>query len=111
MDEQLIGVIEKVSFGLGGYQDCQLGLSITMDFKTSGCQTFLSGGWIHDRTKETKWTERDRAKSQAKLCSKIIELLKQAKVSDVTQLVGKPIVATFERGALKDWRILTEVIL
>lgn len=37
-------------------------------------------------------------------------LLKDAKVSSVDRLVGKPIEATFDGQVLESWRILTEAI-
>ena len=36
--------------------------------------------------------------------------LKEAKVSDVKDLVGVPVEIEFEGNSLKDWRILTEVL-
>jgi hypothetical protein len=109
--ETKIGVIKKASFGLGGYQECELGLSLTLDFKGSGVCAWVGGGWATKRSEYTKWTEEDRAKQQASLCTKLIELLNDAKIRDVSNLTGKPVECVFEGNTLKDWRLLTEAIL
>jgi hypothetical protein len=47
------------------------------------------------------------------MCRKVSQLLKDAKVDSVDQLLGKPIEAEFDQGGcgqLKDWRILKEVL-
>ncbi len=41
---------------------------------------------------------------------RIIELLNQAKVDDVSKLKGKPVEIELDGNLLKSWRLLTEVI-
>lgn len=110
MTEKVLGKISSVQFGLGGYQDAMLGLSISFDMKGSGVATFVSGGWILERTERTKWTEEDRVRQQSELCTKIISILRQANVNDVYKLRGMPVEITLESNSLVDWRILTEVL-
>lgn len=105
-----LGKIRDLKFGLGGYQDCQLGLSMTLDMKGSCVGAFVQGGWAIDRPDYAQWTEVDRAKQQADLCTKLISLMKDAGVDDVMKLEGVPVEVTIEGNALKDWRILTEVL-
>jgi len=107
-----LGKIEKIEFGVGGYQDACIGLHIT-----------LSGeGWGVGASKEAwdanmivwseycKWTEEDRSKQYDEIVRYISDLLHEAKVSNITQLKGKPVEATFDGLMLVSWRILTEVL-
>lgn len=108
--EKKLGKIERVKFGFGGYQDACLGLSLEFSMKGSGVNTFVSGGWAISRSEYAKWTEEDRARQQAEMCSKLIALLNEANVDDVSKLKGVPVELCFEGMTLQDWRILTEVI-
>lgn len=111
--EKLLGKIASIQFGLGGYQDAQLGFSITLEGIGWGTSTFI-GIWdysyIPSPTEFHKWTEEDRTNKLIEVNRKISELLKEAKVSNIDQLKNIPIEAKFECGTLKDWRILTEVL-
>lgn len=111
--EKLLGKIASIHFGLGGYQDAQLGLSISLEGKGWATNTFI-GIWdysyIPSPTEFHKWTEEDRTNKLIEVNRKISELLKQANVSSIDQLKNIPIEATFECSTLKDWRILTEVL-
>ncbi len=109
--ETAIGVVEDVRFGKGGYQDCMLGLSLTLRTSVGSVGTFVNGGWTLERSSSARWTEVDRANQQSDMCQKIIELLESANVDDITKLKGKPVQVTFENSRLKDWRILKEAIL
>lgn len=111
--EKLLGKIVAIHFGLGGYQDVQLGLSISLEGKGWATNTFI-GIWdysyIPSPTEFHNWTEEDRTNRLIEVNRKISELLKEAKVSTIDQLKNIPIEATFECMTLKDWRILTEVL-
>lgn len=109
--EKRLGKIEKVSFGYGGYQDAQFGLSVTLSGDGWGVGDF-KGGWSLDIecTDSCKWTEEDRSAEFDKLCRLVNKLLKEAKKRTVDQLKGVPVEMQFDGNLLKDWRILTEVI-
>lgn len=111
--EKLLGKIASIRFGLGGYQDAQLGLSITLEGNGWGTSTFI-GIWdysyIPSPTEFHHWTEEDRTNKLIEVNRKISELLKEAKVSTIDRLKNIPIEATFECRTLKNWRILTEVL-
>jgi len=108
-----LGKITSVHFGLGGYQDCQLGLSLSFEGKNGwGCGVFI-GNWDVNSIKHSKgckWTEKDRKKWHDELCRKVSEILKQAKVNDVSKLLNIPVEVEFEFNTLKNWRILEEVL-
>lgn len=108
-----LGKITAVRFGRGGYQDCYIGLSLTFGGDGWGVGTFISGHWdpcLMKRSEHAKWTEAERTAMQAELVVKISELLRDAKVNDVTKLLNIPVELTFDGAMLKDWRILKEVL-
>lgn len=108
--EKKLGKIKFVSFGHGGYQGCMLGLNLQFEGDGYGCGSFVNGGWHIKRSDGAQWTEADRSKQQAEMCAKIIELLKEAKVDDVSKLKNIPVELEFEGMSLKSWRILKEVL-
>lgn len=113
MERKELGKIQRVRFGHGGYQDAMIGLTLTFGGDGWGVSAFVSGFWDPCEMKHSehcKWSEADRTKAQADLVVKISELLRDAKVNDVTKLLNVPVEVTFDGMMLKNWRILTEVI-
>lgn len=113
MIEKYLGKITHISFGLGGYQDVQFGLSVTLEGQGVGTNVFIGAwdyNWVKEPGEHAKWTEEERTKIMIELLRKVSDLLKAAKVKSVDQLKGKPIAMTFEDMTLKDWRILEEVL-
>lgn len=111
-DRQLrreLGKISSVRFGWGGYQDAQLGLSLSFSMKGSGVGTFV-GAWGIERSEYAKWTEEDRLRQLGEAVMKLGSMLSKAHKTDVTQLVGIPVELTFEGNTLHDWRLLEEVL-
>lgn len=108
-----LGKIENIRFGMGGYQDAQLGLTVTLGSKKScwGVQDF-KGFWNYEVTasEHSKWTEVDRDLEWVNLMKFVGELLSKAKKASVEDLRGVPVEATFEGMTLKSWRILEEVL-
>ena len=112
MTEKFLGKITKVRFGRMGYQECQFGLALWLDIKGWGGSTVsITGGWcIGINSEKAQWNESDRDQANASMCRHVDSLLGQAKVSDVHQLLGKPVEVEADGMTLKDWRILTEVL-
>ena len=84
--ETKLGKIEAVSFGLGGYQGCMLGISFTLGDGSWGVGDF-KGNWDCEQikcTEHTQWTEEDRSKSYDETMRYVSKLLKEAKVDIVT---------------------------
>ena len=108
--EKRIGKIERISFGFGGYQDAQIGLSVTLSGDGWGVGDFW-GEWAIDRSEHCKWTEHDRITGLGETTMRVRDLLRDAKKKTVDQLRGIPVEVTFDGLALKNWRILKEAIL
>ena len=110
--EKYLGKIGSVKLGMGGYQNCQIGLSLTLKSDNVATSTF-EGFWDHNAVKHDshkKWNEDDRDKQMANLMAHISDYLTQAKVDDVAKLKGIPVEFCFEQNRLSSWRILTEVL-
>ncbi len=108
--ETELGKIKTVHVGIGGYQDAQLGYSFTLGGKGWGVQTIFKGHWAFKRTEHAKWSEEDRVKALGETYLELGQLLKDAGVNDVSELIGKPVEVTFDGTVLDSWRILTEVL-
>ncbi|SNR99924.1 hypothetical protein SAMN04488503_2266 [Humidesulfovibrio mexicanus] len=107
-----LGKIESVRFGLGGYQDQCIGLTVHLASGGSGVADFFGPycpGLI-EVNERTKWTEEDRDKELASTMRRIADLLVRAKKSEVSALAGVPVEIEFEGNLLKSWRILDEVL-
>lgn len=112
MNEKRLGKIEHVEFGHGGYQDAQLGLTLTLSGKGWGVGTGIYGGWSQTIkwSKNCRWTEEKRSADYAEMAREIDRLLIKAKVRSVDKLKGIPIEAEFDGMVLKDWRVLEDVL-
>ena len=111
-ERKQLGKIQKATFGHGGYQDACIGINFTLGGESWGVGTGMTA-WDANMIKHSehcKWTEADRDAEYVKIIRYVYDLLKDAKVSDVSRLVGIPIEATFDGQMLKEWRILKEVL-
>ncbi len=108
--EKRLGKIEKVHFGLGGYHDAMIGYSFTLSGEGWGVCTQWKGFWIQDYNPNSKWEHQDRLNTLGQTILDLGQTLLAAKKTDIKQLVGVPIEATFDGNVLHDWRILTEVL-
>jgi hypothetical protein len=107
-----LGKIEKVRFGHCGYQESCLGISFVLIGKGWGLVDSKST-WdaeLIEHTENSQWTEEDRDKQYSEIMRYVSKLLKDAKVSNISELQGKPIEVTLDGNLLKEWRILSEVL-
>jgi hypothetical protein len=109
MERKTLGRIEKASFGWGGYQDAMIGLTVTLSGESWGV-TDHRGMWGTERGERTEWTEESRLSQLGDVCMWLRDILEAAKKTDVAQLAGTPIEATFDGNKLVSWRVLTEVL-
>lgn len=110
--ETKLGKLKNVKFGLCGYQEACLGISVSIEGQGWGvgdCKSTWDANLI-ECTEHCKWTEEDRSKGYDETMRYVSDLLAAAKVDSVEKLNGIPVEATFEGMTLKSWRVLTEVI-
>lgn len=102
-----LGKILEVKLGPGGYQDAMFGFSFTLGSASWGIGDFW-GTWNEVRAPEFEQAHRD---AQAAIFERVRKLMEGAKVSDFADLKGTPVsVEVYDSGALRDWRVLTEVL-
>ena len=64
MNEKKLGKISNVKFGIGGYNDAEIGIFITLSGESWGVQDCKSA-WDAERikcSKHSKWSEENRSK-------------------------------------------------
>lgn len=106
-----LGKIKSASFGRGGYQDVQIGISFSFSGGDSGWGTGdFWGFWDGERSDSADWSEADRIAYLGMMVMRLDQLLLDAKVFDVAKLVGVPVEVTFNGNRMQSWRILTEVV-
>jgi hypothetical protein len=110
MERKELGKIQSATFGLGGYQDAQIGFWLSFGGDSWGVSGSGGGAWAMELSAHCKWTEADRQHELASAAMKLAKTLEQAKKRQVQDLVGVPVEVTFDGNILKDWRILTEVL-
>lgn len=109
--EKRIGKIQSISFGFGGYQDAQIGVSVTLGSDKEGWGAYdFRGHWSIECSKNCKWSEHDRRTALGDMVMWVGDLLNSAKKTKLDQLKGVPVEVTFDGNTLKKWRVLTEVI-
>ena len=111
MNKKLIGKIQSIEFGFGGYQEAQIGISVTLggDKEGWGVGDFR-GPWARNPDKHCKWTKEEQIQQAGETVMWLRDLLLDAKVNNINELSGIPVEVEFEGNTLKSWRILTEVI-
>jgi hypothetical protein len=104
-----LGKISRASWGRGGYQDAQVGVSFSLEGKGWGVCDFW-GHWGTKHSDHCKWSEVDRLVGIGEAAMRLNALLETAKKYSVADLVGVPVEVTFDGNALKEWRLLEEVL-
>ena len=110
--EKYLGKISSVKFGIGGYNDGELGLHLSFSFGGRGTSTSKSY-WDCNKVEHSEycqWSEEDRSKGYDEIMRFLSDTLNDAKCKTVDELLNKPVEVTFEDNLLKSWRILTEVL-
>lgn len=109
MDGKILGKINSVKYGI--IKDYPFLFGLQLGFKLgNGCDVGCGGKYTVNISKECKWEESERATAITANIEKIYQILKDAKVNDIYQLVNKPVEVTIENNCFKDFRILTEVL-
>lgn len=104
-----LGKITRFDIGHGGYDGAMFGLSVSLGASGWGVGDF-DGTWSRDPDQYCKWTKQDQLDHWAKMCQRVSDLMKQAKVTTTQDMVGIPVEVTFNGNRLESWRILEEVL-
>ena len=86
-----------------------IGLSLQFSGESWGCGHF-DGQWAIKPSDHAKWTDDERVRGLGETVMRLKEILEQAKVRHVEELVGIPVECTFEGMTLTNWRVLMEVL-
>lgn len=111
MTEKILGKIDFAEYGM--YADRPFLVGIQLGFSLNGGKEgIMDGGrYTVNLHKDYRWdNEGDREKTVTAYVERVVELLKEAKVKYVSELLGKPVEVTIENRTFKDFRILTEVL-
>lgn len=109
MTEKILGKITSAEYGMVGDYPFLFGLQLYFklgDGTSIGC----GSRYTVNVCEECKWTAEERRIGITKSVDKVHEILKDAKVRYVSELVNKPVEVTIECNTFKDFRILTEVL-
>lgn len=110
MTEKILGKISSAEFGFLPDRPCLLGLYLGFRLG-DGSGVYDGGKNLENVSEECKWqSPEERNLYITKMIDKVRDILRDAKVSHVSQLVGIPVEVEIEENYFKDFRILTEVL-
>lgn len=109
MSRRELGKIQSIDIGQGGYQGAEIGIRYVLSGKGWGVVDWQ--GYWGTRPSHVDWTEEDRTIHLGKIFLQLFARMKEADVTDHTQLIGKPIEVIFNNNnTLVSWRLLIEVL-
>ena len=109
MDGIILGKIDFADYGT--IKDYPFLIGLQLGFKLGdGCGIMDGGKYTVNIGKHCRWEESDRAIAVTASVEKVHQILKDAKVNYISQLVNKPVEVIIEKNTFKDFRILTEVL-
>ena len=109
MDGKILGKIDFAEYGT--IRDYPFLIGLQLGFKLGdGCGIMDGGKYTVNIDKECRWEEFERTSAVTVSVEKVYQILKDAKVNYVSQLVNKPVEVTIKGNYFKDFRILTEVL-
>lgn len=108
MTEKRLGKIDFAEFGT--IKDYPFMMGLQLGFSMSGYEVMDGGKYTINMTRGIHWEKGCRESNITASLDKVAEILKDAKVNYVSELLGKPVEVTLENNTFKDFRILTEVL-
>lgn len=106
--EKQLGKITSAEFGIVRDYPFLIGLQLSFSMVGEGISD--GGKYTVNISKTCNWKNNDREKTIASTLERVYEILNEAKVNCVSELVGKPVEITIDQNCFKDFRILTEVL-
>lgn len=109
MDGKILGKIDFAEYGT--IRDYPFLIGLQLGFKLGNSGGIMDGGkHTVNIDKKCRWEESERTTAVTVSVEKVYQILKDAKVNYVSQLVNKPVEVIIEKNTFKDFRILTEVL-
>lgn len=109
MTGKILGKIDFAEYGT--IKDYPFLIGLQLGFKLGDNTAIMDGGCnTVNITKECRWEESEREIAITASIEKVYQILKDAKINYVSQLIGKPVEVTIDKNCFKDFRILTEVL-
>lgn len=109
MTEKILGKIIKAEYGMVRDYPFLFGLQLYFNLG-DGTSIGCGSKYTINISKECRWEESERKDTIVKAVEEIDKILKDAKVSFVSELVNKPVEVEIEKNTFKSFRILTEVL-
>ena len=105
-------ILGKINFAeYGTVRDYPFLIGLQLGFKVGDGTGVMDGGSnTINISKECKWEEAEREAAITVSVEKVYQILKDAKVNYVSELINKPVEVTIDNNCFKDFRILTEVL-
>ena len=105
-------ILGKINFAeYGTVRDYPFLIGLQLGFKLGDGTGVMDGGSnTINISKECKWGEAEREAAITVSVEKVYEILKDANVNYVSELINKPVEVTIDKNCFKDFRILTEVL-
>ena len=108
MIEVRLGKITNAEYGK--VRDYPFLFGLQLSFSMDNSCVSDGGVYTHNISKSCRWSEEDRAAAFMKQAEDINEILSDAKVNCISQLVGKPVEIALEDRTFRSFRILKEVL-
>lgn len=109
MTEKILGKIDFAEYGT--VKDYPFLIGLQLGFKLGNSTNVMDGGSnTINISKEYRWEEAERESAITVSVEKVYQILKDAKVNYVSELINKPVEVTIDKNCFKDFRILTEVL-
>lgn len=109
MTGKLLGKISDVRFGFIPDYPFLFGLDLT--FKLSDSSYIGTGGQYTVNISEAcKWSEEERNAALIDMINQVIKVMKDAEITNISDLKNKPVEVTINQNIFQDFRILTEVL-
>lgn len=101
----------KITFAeFGTIRDYPFLIGLQLGFRMDGSAVMDGGKYTVNISPECKWNELNRETTITKSIEEVNQILEDAKVNYVSELLNKPVEVTLEGNSFKDFRILTEVL-
>lgn len=109
MTGKLLGKISDIRFGFIPDYPFLFGLDLT--FKLSDSSVIGTGGQYTVNISEAcNWSEEERNAALIDMINQVIKIMKDAKITNISNLKNKPVEVSINQNTFDNFRILTEVL-